>query len=262
MLPRSTGLMQTLPLVALACAVAGHALPAQQTAGVRGLVSDRSTGRPVAGAQIAIVGENRRALTDSSGRFELASLPAGEVQLLVRAAGFPQRRVAVNLIAAGTIDRAIELDSTAATRMAEAQALPEVAVTAPATPVNYRLVDFERRRQLGRGQFMTENEIVKSGAYNVADAVKNMRGVIYDCGGGAGCYIHMARAPLRCLPEFIVDGHEMNDFGPHTPIRDIIGLEVYTGPTEVPGEYAGRFAGCGVIVIWTRSGPTPRSKSQ
>jgi len=261
MLRRSTGVAWRLPLLALPCVMAASPLPAQQgAAGLRGLVSDKSTGLPVTGAQIAVVGENRRTTTDSSGRFELAGLPAGEAHLLVRAAGFPQRRVAVNLVAAGTIDRAIELDSTAATRMAEAQALPEVAITAPANPANYRLVDFERRRQLGRGQFMTESEIVKSGAYNVADAVKNMRGVIYECGGGAGCYIHMARAPMRCLPEFIVDGHEMNDFGPHTPIRDIIGLEVYTGPAEVPGEYAGRFAGCGVVVIWTRSGPTRKSQ--
>jgi len=61
---------------------------------------------------------------------------------------------------------------------------------------------------------------------------------------------------MQCLPEFIVDDHEMNDFGPSTPIRDIVGLEVYTGPTELPGEYAGRNSGCGVVVIWTRSGPT------
>jgi hypothetical protein len=63
---------------------------------------------------------------------------------------------------------------------------------------------------------------------------------------------------MRCLPEFIVDDHVMNDFGPLTPIRDIVGLEVYTGPSEVPGEYAGRNAGCGVVVIWTRSGPTKK----
>ena len=260
MLPRTVGLTRRLPLVAVTSVLAGHALVAQQVAGLRGVVSDKSTGRPVVGAQVTLVENSRSTSTDSAGRFQLAGLPAGATHLTVRAAGFPQRRVVVNLVSAGVIERAIELDSTAATRMAEAQALPEVSVTAPANPANYRLVDFERRRQLGRGQFMTENEIVQSGAYNVADAVKNMRGVLYECGGGSGCYIHMARAPMRCLPEFIVDGHEMNDFGPHTPIRDIIGLEVYTGPTEVPGEYAGRFAGCGVIVIWTRSGPTRKSQ--
>jgi len=154
--------------------------------------------------------------------------------------------------------RPIVLDSTAFGRLAAAQTLPAVGVTAPAPVTNYRMVGFEWRRQNGHGQYLTEDDIVKSGAYNVADAVKTMRGVTYECGGGGGCYVRMTRAPMQCLPEFIVDDHEMNDFGPSTPIRDIVGLEVYTGPTELPGEYAGRNSGCGVVVIWTRSGPTRR----
>jgi hypothetical protein len=72
----------------------------------------------------------------------------------------------------------------------------------------------------------------------------------------------MSNAPMRCLPEYVVDNQVMNDFGPSTPIRDIIGLEVYTGPSEVPGEYAGRYAGCGVVVIWTRSGPTRKPSNR
>ena len=157
-------------------------------------------------------------------------------------------------------DKPIQLDSISRGRTTEAQSLPGMAVSASAKPFNYRLVDFERRRQTGRGQYLTEDEIVKSGAYTVADAVKGMRGVLYECGGGAGCYVRMSNAPMRCLPEFIVDNQVMNDFGPSTPIRDIIGLEVYTGPSEVPGEYAGRYAGCGVVVIWTRSGPTKKQR--
>ena len=242
--------------LALLCLVTGHAVSAQQAAVLRGVVTDKSTGHPIAGAQITMIEARRTAATDSAGRFEIGGLPAGEAHWSARAQGFARSRSVVNLMAAATIERAIELDSTEAARQNDAQQLPEVAVNEEATPFNYRLVDFERRRHLGRGQYLTESEIVKSGAYNIADAVKNMRGVLFECGGGAGCYIHMARAPMRCLPEFIVDGQVMNDFGPTTPIRDIIALELYTGPTEVPGEYAGRYAGCGVIVIWTRSGPT------
>ena len=66
----------------------------------------------------------------------------------------------------------------------------------------------------------------------------------------------MARAPMRCHPEYIIDERVDNTFGPDTPIRDIEGIEVYTGPSDVPGEFAGRNAGCGVIVVWTRSGPS------
>jgi hypothetical protein len=240
----------------LCCLAATGALPAQQGATLTGVVTDRTTGNRITGAQIVLLREGRTAASDSSGKYVLSGLAAGPSDFVVRARGFPARQLAVELKAGETTERLIELDSTRTGRLAAAQVLPAVAVTAPATVVSYRLVGFERRRQTGRGQYLTEEEIIRSGAYNVVDAVKSMRGVLYECGGGRGCYVRMARAPMRCLPEFIVDDHMMNDFGPLTPIRDVIGLEVYTGPAEVPGEYAGRNAGCGVIVIWTRSGPT------
>ena len=243
-------------LLLLAAAEAGRA----QTAGMlRGRVTDKSSGMPVPQAQINVPAHDRSVLSDSDGRFSISGLPAGISKLVVHAQGFPTLRVDVEMSVGAVTDKPIQLDSTEAGRLASAQSLPAVPVTATSKPANYRLVDFERRRQDGRGQYLTESEIVKSGAYTVSDAVKNMRGVIYDCGGG-GCHIHMAQAPLRCLPEYVVDGQEMNDFGPTTPIRDVIGIEVYTGPTEVPGEYAGRNAGCGVVVIWTRSGPTRKQE--
>jgi hypothetical protein len=43
-------------------------------------------------------------------------------------------------------------------------------------------------------------------------------------------------------------------FGPLVPVRDIQAIEVYTGASDVPGEFAGTNAGCGVIVIWTTNG--------
>ena len=253
-------LAQRLSHIVLPCLLGSAALRAQESATLRGVVTDKSSGKAVVDAQIIMLEDTRSASSDSSGRYEISGLRPGASKLVVRAVGFPPLRVDVELIAGKTTDRAIQLDSTDAGRLASAQSLPAVSVSAPATPFNYRLADFERRRQTGRGQYLTEDEITKSGAYNIADAVKTMRGVNYECGVGAGCYVRMARAPMRCLPEFIVDGQVINDFGPVTPIRDFVALEVYTGPTEVPGEYAGRYAGCGVIVVWTRSGPTRKRK--
>jgi hypothetical protein len=213
----------------------------------------------ISNAEIVLLSDSRSVYTDSTGKYTFSGLPVGVSQLLVRAPGFPARQIIAQLAVGQISERPIVLDSTALGRLAaSAQSLPAVEVSAAAPVTDYRMVGFERRRQSGRVQYLTEDDIIKSGAFNVNDAVKNMRGVLYECGGGAGCFVRMARAPMRCLPEFIVDDHVMNDFGPTTPIRDIIGMEVYTGPAEVPGEYAGRFAGCGVIVIWTRSGPTRR----
>src|ERR1051326_1608709 len=250
-----TNWCRRLTQLALLLMVAAEAMHAQTAGMLRGRVTDKSNGMPIPQAQINVPAHDRSAVSDDDGRFSISGLPPGVSRIVVHAQGFPTLRIDVEMSVGSVTDKPIELDSTEAGRLASAQNLPAVPITATAKPVDYRLADFERRRQNGRGQYLTESEIVKSGAYNLADAIKNMRGVIYDCGGG-GCHVHMAQAPLRCLPDYVVDGQLMKGFGPTTPIRDIIGIEVYTGPTEVPGEYAGRSAGCGVVVIWTRAGPT------
>src|SRR5256885_8674436 len=215
-------LAQRLSHIVLPCLLGSAALRAQESATLRGVVTDKSSGKAVVDAQIIMLEDTRSASSDSSGRYEISGLRPGASKLVVRAVGFPPLRVDVELIAGKTTDRAIQLDSTDAGRLASAQSLPAVSVSAPATPFNYRLADFERRRQTGRGQYLTEDEITKSGAYNIADAVKTMRGVNYECGGGAGCYVRMGRAPKRILPEFIVDGQVKKDFGQVTHIHDLL----------------------------------------
>jgi hypothetical protein len=226
-------------------------------------VSDRSTGRTIPGALIALADSSRSVQSDSAGRYVLADLPPGVVQLIVRADGFPALGIIVELLAGQTLERPVRLDSTPSGRLAAAQSLPAINVTAAAPVENYRLVAFEQRRHNGRGQYLTERQIVQSGAYNVNEAIRAMRGVTYECGGSAeagACHVRMSRAPMRCPPEWVIDEQVNNDFGSTIPIRDVIAIEVYTGPSDVPGEFAGRNAGCGVIVVWTRSGP-PKHRS-
>jgi hypothetical protein len=251
-------LWSAVPGLLLILGAAGR-VGAQETAALSGRVTDRSTGKAVPSAEVIYLADSRAVTTDTGGRYAFKNLPAGVGQFLVRAPHFPALHIIVELAAGQEFVRPVALDSTPLGRLAAAQALPPVSVSAEAPVMNYRLIGFEQRKKNGHGQYLSEDDIVRSGAYNLADAVKHMRGVTYECGGGGGCFIRMARAPMQCLPEYIVDDQVMNDFGPLTPIRDIIAVELYTGPTEVPGEYAGRNSGCGVVVIWTRSGP-PRKK--
>ncbi len=220
---------------------------------VIGQVSDRTTRRPLAGADVTNGNDGRSTTTDSAGRFTLGELTPGKSRLIVRALGFPVLTFNVELPIGDTLIQSIQLDSTAEGR-ARAQALPEVGITAPRS-LGPRYADFERRLKTGRGQYLTAEQIEKGRYYSLQEAVRDMRGVEISCGGGGGCYIKMARAPMQCTPEYIVDERVDNIFGPNTPIRDIQGIEVYNGPSDVPGEFAGRNAGCGVIVIWTKSGP-------
>lgn len=232
-----------------------HVAAAQAgNAQVTGTIIDASSRSAIRGADVVHVGGGRTVVTDSLGHFAIGDLPSGIVRFVVRSVGFPVKRVAVALTKGESLSKVIELDSSSAARVA-AQPLPGVVLTAPRPPMP-RFVDFERRRLTGRGQYLVREEIEKSGVGSLQGAMRGLRGVNIDCGGGSGCIIRMARAPMRCSPEYIVDEHVDNIFGPDTPIRDIEGIEVYTGPSDVPGEFAGRSAGCGVIVVWTRSGPS------
>lgn len=230
-----------------------------QAGSVRGTVVDRSSGRPVVAAEVTLLDESRSTRTDSLGRFAFAVVTPGVVRMRVRAIGFPSEFTAFDLAERQIAERPVILTSMP-------QALPSIDVQSVAPATDYRMVGFERRRQTGRGQYLTETDLARLGPSDVANAVKGLRGVTFECGnvpnggsfGRGGCFVRMTRAPMRCLPEFVVDDMSRNDWGPLTPIADIVGIEVYTGPGDVAGEYGGRNAGCGVIVIWTRSGPKKR----
>lgn len=217
---------------------------------VRGRVIDVRAHKPVREAEIVLAEAGRTVRADSAGRFEFRGVRSGPITLRVRALGYASQVVAFELSAGQEVDRIITLD-------ASVQTLTGIDVSAAASS-GYRLSGFERRSQTGRGQYMNEAQIRQINAATVPELLRNLRGVLFECGGGAGCYVRMARAPMRCLPEFIVDNQVMNDFGPRTPIGDVVAIEVYSGPGDVAGEFAGSNAACGVIVLWTRSGPNKR----
>jgi len=84
---------------------------------------------------------------------------------------------------------------------------------------------------------------------------RSIRGVKLNCDQrNFECYIYMARDP-NCPATWWVDGVQVHSFTESTPIRDVYGLEFYRGPSEVPAEFTGSTAGCGVIVVWTKSKP-------
>lgn len=244
----------TLGPTASAAAQATAPAPAER---LHGRVLDERTGQGVGGAEVVAVEAGRTARSDSAGSFRLTGLAPGDLHLRVTAAGRVTRTVLAVVTAGADLEVTVRLGTTPADSLA--QRLPAVSVVADAPPpVSYRMRDFERRRRTGMGQYRTDDEL--TGVATLQDATRDMRGVTLHCGGTeeGGCRIQMVRAPINCQPEYIVDGRRDNMFGPSTPIRDIVGLEVYTGASDVPGEFAGSRAGCGVVVIWTRAAPRSR----
>lgn len=257
-------------LTALLTTVVSGALHAQSTAEFRGRVLDAATGKGIPDATVAVTTTGGSARTDSLGQFRVPNLKVGIHRFLVSATGYSRGSLSLAFAAREVMERDLELDPVSpptpgsptvaepAKDTSKAQALPGVAVTADPA-LGRRFADFERRRTTGRGQYRTRAELEAGNFYTLQDAMRSMRGVRFNCAGNM-CRAQMVRAPMGCSPEYIVDERVDNSFGPTIPVRDIVGLEVYTGVSDVPGEFAGRNSGCGVIVIWTTSGREPRRK--
>lgn len=232
---------------------------APQPARFFGRVLDATTQQPIGGARLSSPAFGGVATTDSLGRFDIAGIPSGIVRIFITAPQFPRANLTLAFASGEQMERILELDSTMTFDAdTAARRLPQVTVEAePLPPVWLR--DFERRRTAGRGQYLTRGDIDRRNPARLADVVQTLRGVTLDCGGGgSSCHIRMVRAPMRCYPEYWVDGQLNNAWGPLIPIRDVEALEVYTGPSDTPGEFSGARSGCGTIVIWTSAGPRRR----
>ncbi|MEX2152910.1 MAG: carboxypeptidase regulatory-like domain-containing protein [Gemmatimonadaceae bacterium] len=245
----STGvrtLIRALVAALLAVAIGPESGAAQST--LRGRVIDSETGNPLQVARVSIGKNSPAVTTDSSGQFQARGLPAGDVQLTIQMLGYATADYRVRMPDSGEVNRVFSLDYTG-------QRLPAVAVQARAEQLMPRYSDFEQRRQRALGAFFRWDQLQKEGYGSVGDALRTVRGVRMQCNQQTfECFAVMARSP-QCKPTWFIDGQEVHSFHENTPIPDIYGIEVYRGPGEIPGEYSGSNAACGVILMWTKSRP-------
>ncbi len=217
-------------------------------AALLGRVLDSETGQPLPGAKVTIRGVSDSYSADSLGRFDARDLPFGEARVSIEQVGYAAGEFRVRIPAAGAVERVFPLDFTG-------DRLPEVAVRARIDQLVPRYLDFERRRQRGLGAFFRWDELRQKSYGSVGDALRTVRGVRIQCNQQTfECHALMTRTP-NCRPMWYIDGMEAGSFNENTPIRDIYGIEVYRGQGEIPGEFSGSNAACGVIVVWTKSRP-------
>src|SRR5687767_2396658 len=76
------------PLALLGVTLQLFAVPLAAQSVLAGRVREDSTGRPLAGVEVVLMGSERRTLTDASGRYVLNMLPDGRRQVLFRSVGF------------------------------------------------------------------------------------------------------------------------------------------------------------------------------
>lgn len=215
---------------------------------LRGRVVDSEFGHPLAGASVRIKGSAATLTTDSAGRFEATGLPTGTAEVAIQLLGYERGVFQLHVPLAGVVERDFALDFSG-------HELPEVVVQGRVERMMPRYTDFERRRQRKLGAYFRWDELYQKGFSSVGDALRTVRGVRIRCNQETfECHAVMARSP-GCQPTWWIDGVEVRSFHENTPIRDIYGIEIYRGPGEIPGEFAGSNAACGVIVVWTKSRP-------
>ena len=101
-----------------------------QGGSIAGTVTNRATGAPVPGAQVAVAGAPLRALTDAGGRFRFSDVPGTTAVLQVRVIGY---RAVEDTVAVGSSDVRIGLDQ-------KALELSQVVVTGTPMAVEQRQV--------------------------------------------------------------------------------------------------------------------------
>jgi len=228
--------------------VAPQGLAGQQGGGIEGQVVARLSHLPIPGAVVELAEPHLTAVVDSGGRFGFPGLAAGTYLLQIRAIGYAEAAWRLRVTDGRVLQHVFDLEPLVVK-------LPPVLVQGQKAEFGRRFADFERRRAGKMGFFITRQDIERLNASTLADVLVTARGVTLDCSGGT-CIARMSRAARGCEPQYFIDGVESTPyFARNTPPHDVLGLEIYRGPSELPAEFTGSNSGCGVIVIWTKASP-------
>lgn len=241
-------------------------LSAQAT--ITGVVRDDSSGAPLLGVEVLISGTPHRTTTNIQGRYLLGGLPSGVYQAIFRKLGHLPVRVDVRLTEGDTtrantllIESAVVLDPVIVTGMPERSRGAGIGLEA-----------FEERRKMGFGRFFDREQLQRYEDYLSLHDMLRRYSDVEIMGNSAGLYaFSRIRRDIsgrpNCLMQVYYNGAPVGRggvvgvSGVHpTDLRmfSLFGLEaieVYRSAAEIPQEYGGPSAGCGVILLWSRRGP-------
>ena len=222
---------------------------------IDGIVTDTNLA-PLRGAFVSILSSKVRVGTGPNGRFRITKVPAGQFLLIVKRGGYHPTSAVVEVRASDTLRLAYTLSEAATT-------LEGVVVSEKA--VSFRMLEFEQRRRLGFGEFMTLDEIEKRNtvfatelfrrftAINVSPSRTSSMTEYFALSSREGGNPSLGACPMQVYLDQVPLPSPFNlDLLP--PPKDLAGIEVYAGSATIPPQYNGFNRGCGVILIWTKDG--------
>lgn len=228
---RSLGHMRnTLLLLLLSASVAG-AQGGTTGGSITGVVVD-DNGLPVRDADVLAPPADARARTDSTGHFLLAGLPADFYHVRVRHIGFTATEITTDLGKGGHVDLKFELKRRPVL-------LDSVVVQVDGKCPMLRYSGFICRRLTGKGIYLTDDDIMDHGAIELGDIFRGIDGFRIE---QALTQFGMLPNPIptrgnHCL-NALVNGRAYARTNPLPRYAtDLIAIEIYPTPADVPPEY-------------------------
>lgn len=223
--------------------------PSAQRRELVGIVRDPA-GAPVEGATIEIPGTNVR--SNSTGFFRLWTGTADTVTISVRRLGFAAVEALLTARDKQWDTVVVELEPTA-------RKLEGVSVTG--TPIQRErwMREFDQRRALGLGVFVTRDDIEARNSSRLSDVLRDRRGVHVVRLGTQRYGVRFATFTgsrgSACQPDVYVDGARAHGLEVDDLLASTIeAVELYDTFATVPMQFAHQANSipCGTIVIWTR----------
>jgi len=208
---------------------------------IDGLVSDTNL-VALGDATIAVLGSSLQVMTGSNGRFRILSVPAGQYLLTVHRVGYAPMAAAIQVGDADTLRFSFAMKRIVT-------ALDTVVVSAKQMVT--RMAEFEERRKLGYGTFITADEIKQRTPLTLDDVLHGIPSI--HISNGVRRVAESTRSS-KCPIQVVIDDvvlPPLTDLATLVPPSEVMGIEVYSGPATIPVRFKSTNT-CGAIVIWTK----------
>ncbi len=233
---------------------------------LRGTVVAAKDGRPLAGAQVGIVG-GPQVRANARGEWTLTDAPSGTRTVEARAVGFyPQREIV------DVVDGAADVHIAMPTLSSVLETMRVVS----ARNRQGTLRAFQERSRTGVGRFLNAQDIARHQPMTTSELFYIVPGVYVevdpdttslfavgtrttgdDVAISLGAMIVMRGTfTHRCIPAIYFNGMAMinlttRDIDSFMRPEEIAGIEVYTAE-QAPAQFTNPVRGCGSIVFWTK----------
>ena len=214
---------------------------------IRGQVQDTS-GVPLAGAQVEILGAERSATTSARGMYRLERIPPGRYWVIARRIGYAPLRAALTFSAGNDREIVFQLEPLP-------QVLPEEVVSAADLRWQQRYRDFLWRSRSGPGRFLTRDDLKKDQRAFLDEVVS--RYLVFSRFDPSVSAFSIGRGTggrRSCSPMVSLNGNTplggwtLGDFR----TEDVEAVEIYSWSRSFPIEFQHWQGRCGLVVVWTR----------